>query len=776
VCDQVRFTVEEWRSDPERCVEELGRTFGSRPVVVRSSAASEDGWAASFAGAYTSVLGVSPADPAALRDAISRVIGSFHRGPGGLPSEKDQVLVQPHVQNVALSGVLFTAGLDSGAPYLVINYDDTTSRTDTVTAGGGRELRTLVVYKHGEAAPADPRIGRLVEAARELEVVTGHRALDVEFAIDRDGELFILQVRPIAARRAGAGPDGDVDIRAELDQVRTFVHDRMQPIPHVHGTTTVFGDMPDWNPAEMIGTRPNPLALSLYQYLITDHAWCEARARIGYHDVFPERLMVSLAGHPYVDVRNSFNNLTPAGIPRELADRLIDHYLRRLRARPELHDKVEFEIVITCLSFDFEEHANRLRADRFGEAEIRVLREALFRLTDGVVSGRVEPVREQLRKVEELARRRTALVAAPYRFESIPRVVAVLLDDCVRFGTVPFSILARYAFIGSSLLRSLRQRGVLDGDEYHAFLEGIRTVAGDLVHDVAALARGELGRAEFLERYGHLRPGTYDILALSYEERPELYLPRDLALPEAVGRENPVPSFEPSPAQRERIAALVAEQGFGFTVDQLLGFIREAVSGREYAKFEFTRNVSRALGLLAELGQALGFTREEMAQVDIRDVLRLATDAHVGDVRAWLARAIAAGTERSARWRLVCLPPLITSVEDVEAFELPASRPNFVTGKRVVAPAVVLDRGEAPGELGGRIVMIESADPGFDWIFMHGIAGLITMYGGAASHMAIRCAEFGLPAAIGTGELAFNRLRGARGIELNCAAGYVRAV
>jgi len=56
------------------------------------------------------------------------------------------------------------------------------------------------------------------------------------------------------------------------------------------------------------------------------------------------------------------------------------------------------------------------------------------------------------------------------------------------------------------------------------------------------------------------------------------------------------------------------------------------------------------------------------------------------------------------------------------------------------------------GCLSGKIVALEKADPGFDWIFSQDIAGLITCYGGAASHMAIRCAEFGIPAAIGCGK------------------------
>ena len=65
--------------------------------------------------------------------------------------------------------------------------------------------------------------------------------------------------------------------------------------------------------------------------------------------------------------------------------------------------------------------------------------------------------------------------------------------------------------------------------------------------------------------------------------------------------------------------------------------------------------------------------------------------------------------------------------------------------------------------------MIESADPGFDWIFSHDIAGLVTHFGGANSHMAIRCAEFGLPAAIGCGERLFTKLLKTSVIELNCA-------
>ena len=72
-----------------------------------------------------------------------------------------------------------------------------------------------------------------------------------------------------------------------------------------------------------------------------------------------------------------------------------------------------------------------------------------------------------------------------------------------------------------------------------------------------------------------------------------------------------------------------------------------------------------------------------------------------------------------------------------------------------------------------RIVMIESADPGYDWIFTRDIKGLITKYGGAASHMAIRCAEFNLPAAIGCGEIFDDFLSGDM-ILLDCSNKLIR--
>ena len=70
----------------------------------------------------------------------------------------------------------------------------------------------------------------------------------------------------------------------------------------------MFGVMPDWNPAEMIGIRPRPLALSLYQNLITDSTWAYQRDNYGYRKLRGFPLMQSLGGVPFIDLRVSFNS------------------------------------------------------------------------------------------------------------------------------------------------------------------------------------------------------------------------------------------------------------------------------------------------------------------------------------------------------------------------------------------------------------------------------------------------------------------------------------
>jgi phosphohistidine swiveling domain-containing protein len=271
----------------------------------------------------------------------------------------------------------------------------------------------------------------------------------------------------------------------------------------------------------------------------------------------------------------------------------------------------------------------------------------------------------------------------------------------------------------------------------------------------------------FLERYGHLRPGTYDIMSARYDEAPDRYFDWSAtAAPEP--RTAP---FEPTGAQSRQIERLIARTGFSFTARRLLDFLGAAIRGRERGKFEFTAVLSDVLAGIGRLGERAGVSLDDLSYVDLATIATLAgrpaTDRRV------LVDAAARGRAAYAVSRAVALPPLVTGPGDVWSFAVPQVRPNFVTRGRVVAPVADIAAGNSPR---GAIAMVASADPGYDWLFARGIAGLVTAYGGVNSHMAIRALELNVPAVTGAGDALFRRWSAARTLQIDAGAGLVRVV
>jgi phosphohistidine swiveling domain-containing protein len=279
-----------------------------------------------------------------------------------------------------------------------------------------------------------------------------------------------------------------------------------------------------------------------------------------------------------------------------------------------------------------------------------------------------------------------------------------------------------------------------------------------------------LDRAAFLERYGHLRPGTYDILSPRYDEDPDRYF--DWSNRPSASGGSPHPPFVLSIDQFKQTTRLLSEHRLDHDVLGLFDFVKSAIEGREYSKFVFTRNLSDALALFGELGASHGFSVDDCSYADIHGVQRLYSSSEPAETI--LRRGIDEGRQRYALTRQLNLPPIVSSPEDVWAFHYPPSEPNFITLGS--AAGHVVFAGDDQSKMRGGILMIPSADPGYDWIFSHGIAGFITKYGGANSHMAVRAAELGIPAVVGAGETLYAKsARGAR-LELDCLNKHVRVL
>ncbi|MBF0134786.1 MAG: PEP-utilizing enzyme [Magnetococcus sp. DMHC-1] len=757
ILPQYRFTARQWRETPGRVRQEiLGHAWSQGPLIVRSSARAEDTESGSLAGHFTSVGNVVSQDDLSL--AIDQVLASFAAG-----SQDDQIFVQPFLSSVHVSGVAFTRDPNTGGHYNVINYDAHTGKTDGVTSGAGQHLQTLYLARNAPELPSEPWQG-LLRLLQELETLFARDTLDVEFAVAGNGELYLLQVRPL--HRAGGFTGDAATSRQVLQQIHRKITSHTQPHPYLYGRRSIFGIMPDWNPAEIIGVRPRPLALSLYKELVTDHIWAYQRDNYGYRNLRSFPLLIDFAGLPYIDVRVSFNSFVPADVPETLAERLVNHYIDRLEENPHQHDKVEFEVIYSCYTFDLPERLTVLHEHGFSRQDTRALEQSLRKLTNRIIGEEAGLWKGDIRRVQELEERRQKIASSNQ--DTLAKIYWIL-EDCKRYGTLPFAGLARAGFIAVQMLKSLVQVGVLSARDHAAFMTSLQTVSSRLGEDFHTLSR-----EAFLARYGHLRPGTYNILSPRYDEEPDLYFDWSTRKGETSSkipppRENRDP-FSLTLGKMEGILSLLKKHGIDHDVLSLFRFIQGAIEGREQAKFIFTRSLSTALQLFETYARDHGFSREDASFADIGLIHRLYAGSE--DPETVLAHTIAEGRRRHVLTQSLSLPPLIVRPDDVYQFQLPVDHPNYITLEHVVGQVVREDAEHA--RLPGNVIMISHADPGYDWIFSHGIGGFITEFGGVNSHMAIRAGELGIPAVIGAGEILFREWSQARVLAMDCANRQVR--
>jgi len=766
--DFIYFDKSEWTQNKSQLINSIVSQFNRRKLAVRSSASDEDGVSNSLAGEYESVLNVASNDQKEVENAVDEVFSSYQKN--GERFGKDEVIVQRMIENTSMSGVIFTHDLNTGAPYYVINYDDVSGKTDTVTSGDGNYAnRTLYIHRGAAKALRSERFQQLIHAVQELEKVMDSQFLDIEFAVNNDLQPILFQVRAITTQ-----PNWNRAVSKRIDAslrgIQQFVSNRFKPMKGVYGKTTVLGQMPDWNPAEMIGRAPRNLAYSLYETLITKDAWRIARERMKYAVPSGQPLMVSLSGQPYIDTRLSFHSYLPADLSPEISNKLVDVWVKNLKENPQLHDKIEFDVAITIYSFDIDKKINELTDGVLNENEIGQFKLALHRLTVDLVNGNnnggIDSALKEIEKLRQKQRRVTE-----YDYEELElTILHTMIEDCIRYGTIPFSILARHGFIARTLMLSLKQRGFFTSEEINQIQSSIQTIAGDLVDDMFRLQTNEICRDDFMEKYGHLRPGTYDILSLRYDQIEDFGTGDH-----QVHSQQEHKKFELDEQRRKDLDQLLEDEGFkGVDSDTLLEYIGKATAGREYGKFIFTRTVSNMLEIIAKFAERNGLSREEISHVQIQDILSIANESGEGSIEDRLRAKSEEGQESHNVSSAIRLPQVLFDEEGVHVVPFQVSHPNFITDKRIDAESISLSANDSPPDIDGKIVLIESADPGFDWIFAHNIAGLITKYGGANSHMAIRCAEFSIPAAIGCGEQKYDVCKKARKISLDCTTGLIQ--
>lgn len=619
-----------------------------------------------------------------------------------------------------------------------------------------------------ELHQVSPEWRGLLKAVKEIEEIFNNMILDIEFALDVAGNVVIFQVRPLAANYRFKKAFDDEDFYTVQKQAKLALYkagkDFEKGIVHL-------SDMAFWNPAEIIGSNPHDLDYSLYREIITKKAWNEGIAQMGYK-LIRKDLMCRIGNKPYILLERAFRGLIPAELDEELTDKLQDYYLEKLRKNPSAHDKIEFEIVFSCYDYDVERKRLELSENGFSEIEIDCLFDALKRLTQTAVTSYESVLKKDLEDLECLddLTERIEVEAGLKRKDPLELTGCFkeLLAAIERFGTPQFSRQARYAFISRAHCKTLVDKGYFTEREMEDFLRTVHTVASDFETDYELYRAGKMPREDFNKKYGHLRSGTYDIRAPRYDE---VIFPIDNG--KQGTRENEVGSSVDLDAVRLQKA--LADIGFENAVEDYLSFLKKSLEMREYFKFIFTKALSLALNILTMAGEIFSIDRRSLSHLKVADVFAAEYYESGEEIKEFWRTLSDQRREIRKRNAQLVLPELIWTDNDITEIHFLTARPNYITINTVEGDVVLLVE-ESGKELKDKIVMLEKADPGYDWIFAQGIRGLVTKYGGAASHMAIRCAEFGIAAAIGCGEKIYSDISTARRIRIDCKKGEIQRI
>lgn len=749
------------RIKPDEVTTEIGQTFKGKKIVIRSSSKGEDGFESSNAGHYESILGVSADNPEEVLVALKEVYHSY--GKDGEIDNEEQILVQSQTFDVQYSGVCFTRDIQRNRPYYVVNYDDTGS-TDKVTSGGGGN--TIWIAQDADENSIPEKWKGLFQAIHELESILTGMLLDIEFAVKKDGSVVIFQVRPLAAsykfgRNASVQKliDRKNAIRAKYERYieRTGNH--------------ILSDMAFWNPAEIIGDNPHHLDYSLYRDIITHRAWNDGLVPMGYRKVSSD-LMHQLGNKPYISLEDSFMSLIPASLRDDLALKLCDFYCAKLNKDWSAHDKIEFEIVYSCFDFQTDVRILELKENGFSDEEIKEIRDALYKQTEDLILHYPEVLKEDelsINKLEEVRKGVLAKLPSANKIYKLSDLITNLLDAIKQYGTPQFSRQARYAFVAKSMASTLRSQGYWSAKDYDGFMATVETVATQFERDFSRFMKGDYSKDAFNEKYGHLRAGTYDIRTPRYDKM-------DFGGSSAVGTSKEhIAAVSSTLPESCMIGAAKAIKAVAFQFDEkhLLQYMKTSLEQREFFKFIFTKSLSQVIEMVAQIGEILGFSRGAMSYFDITEIQSFSLFNEKESMREYMAELLPIRKESYKECSQVILPNVVSKVSDLDFIQTINSRPNFITEKAVKGETVALNIQDTK-DIEGKIVVIEKADPGYDWIFAKKIAGLITKYGGVASHMAIRCAEFEIPAAIGCGDKIFTYAVEHSNLFLDCKNGIIK--
>lgn len=688
------------------------RRLGSPALAVRSSAKGEDGAEQSFAGQFQTFLGVS--DEAGLREAVSACFSSVERAniaaytEATRPNSKIEmrVLLQRMI-SPRFAGVYFSR--DPNAP---VSNDWLIE----AVAGLGEQLVSGAVTPVAIRAGASPAANLTGWKQEFTDVIRfwGERArqdlgydVDMEWAIDADGEFWVLQARPITTV-------------AGLEQKSQILDNEM---------SRIRADFPKgaaWDGqvfAEWTGV-PSEISFSIWaQAFQRGGAFDLALREVGFAGLRAEDGIVldRLFGRGYLNLRKverAYFGDSPYMIELEPRPHLVFSF-RRLTLKNVLRAPVGI-YKMAHVAYNVQSHRKEIaeRAVRAAFSPANMASNFQWRRMD----------------LPELA---TAFEKQAWEFAStrlMPTMLLTLLIEPTVQGLI--------AYLRGEMGEEAAWRAVQE-----TIGAGLHSVASDM-HDAYVHSIGDRNKwRAFVSQYGHR---GFSELELAHPRWSE----------DNVEHSTARAPKEPGPATGVPLAATKLASKYSWKnslIEQEVKALQDLLLERERVKMEIMRSYAQLRWMLLRIAELAGPLFSGSDRVFWLRPAELSLLAEGGTVAEKLSAKADERRSRAEALKSFELP-IAFSLADLEkiwsgdfsektgVLHGLALASGLVRGRVHIVTDPEAERPETWSE--DTVLVAEATDPGWTPLFRRAKA-LVVARGGALSHCAIVARELGLPAVSG---------------------------
>ena len=191
---------------------------------------------------------------------------------------------------------------------------------------------------------------------------------------------------------------------------------------------------------------------------------------------------------------------------------------------------------------------------------------------------------------------------------------------------------------------------------------------------------------------------------------------------------------------KKEIVNFIKKFNLSLSFNDFIFFLKDSIKLREYSKFVFMKSIDLIFENLKQFGTKYKIELEDLSFLKINDVTDFYYNLNSGGSVEIIKDMIVRNKKEYYKNYYIDLPDTITDIKDLYLINLSKDSPNYITNNECQADIVELKINKKIN-IEGKVVCIENADPGFDFLFNIKIIGIITKYGGFNSHMSIRCSD-----------------------------------